>query len=86
MSKQDNNKYTGKYGSLSKPQENNEEGNGRTEGNQLGQGKNSNKETMAEPMELSHTCPFPKCNDLVLINDEAYYNHLWQMHKLGRNK
>ena len=39
-----------------------------------------------KPMEMSHTCPFPKCNNIVLQNDDAYYKHLWDMHQLGRNK
>ena len=68
---------TGKNGYGSMPQENNEEGNGNNDGSKVGQGNNSTKEKTAQPMELSHTCPFPKCNNLVLINDEAYYKHLW---------
>ena len=36
--------------------------------------------------DLTHTCPLPSCNDLVLENDNAYYQHLWDQHKLGRNK
>ena len=36
--------------------------------------------------EMTHTCPFPSCNNTVLKNDEMYYQHLWDKHKLGRNK
>ena len=36
--------------------------------------------------EMTHTCPFPLCNNTVLKNDEMYYEHLWDKHKLGRNK
>ena len=36
--------------------------------------------------EMTHTCPFPLCNNTVLKNDKIYYEHLWDKHKLGRNK
>ena len=35
---------------------------------------------------MTHKCPFPKCNDLELENEELYFEHLWTVHKLGRNK
>ena len=44
------------------------------------------KKEKSKSTDLTHTCPFPRCNDLVLDNDEAYYKHLWDEHKLGRNK
>ena len=40
----------------------------------------------ASSKEMTHTCPFPSCNNIVLKNDDMYYQHLWEQHKLGRNK
>ena len=36
--------------------------------------------------KMTHRCPFPRCCDLVLANESDYFNHLWSVHKLGRNK
>ena len=36
--------------------------------------------------EMTHRCPFPSCCDLELANECEYFNHLWSVHKLGRNK
>ena len=36
--------------------------------------------------EMTHKCPFPRCCDLELANESQYFNHLWSVHKLGRNK
>ena len=37
-------------------------------------------------VEMTHKCPFPSCCDLELSNENEYFNHLWNVHKLGRNK
>ena len=36
--------------------------------------------------EMTHRCPFPSCCDLELPNESEYFNHLWSVHQLGRNK
>ena len=36
--------------------------------------------------EMTHKCPFPSCSDLELPNEPEYFNHLWNVHKLGCNK
>ena len=78
----DNSKDNGNNGSGSMS----EDKNGRNDGSKPAQGNSSMKATMGEAVELTHTCPFPKCNNIVLSNDEAHYKHLWDVHKLGRNK
>ena len=47
--------------------------------------ENSNSKT-SDVKEMTHKCPFPKCEDLKLPNEKEYYQHLWEAHKLGRNK
>ena len=36
--------------------------------------------------DMSHKCPFPDCNELELPNEEEYFKHLWEKHRLGRNQ
>ena len=83
---QKNSKDNGQNGSGSTAEDNSKQAHRKKDGSEVVTGNSSMKETAAQPVELTHKCPFPKCNDIVLANDEAYYKHLWDVHKLGRNK
>ncbi|MCG8620449.1 MAG: hypothetical protein MJE68_00425, partial [Proteobacteria bacterium] len=48
--------------------------------------KNEHQSRETVTGDMSHKCPFPRCEDLELPNEEEYFTHLWVEHKLGRNK